>query len=88
MQQLIKEPTHNLRYSSSYIDLIFTSHESLVMELGVHPFLHLTCHHQIRYAKFSLKIHYPPPYKRETRNYQKVTLKYLIDRGSRNKRGI
>ena len=36
-QQLIKEPIHILEISSSYIDLIFTSHPSLFMELDVHP---------------------------------------------------
>ena len=60
LQQLIKEPIHILGNSSSCIDLIFTSHPSLVMEFGVHPSLHSNCHHQITYAKFNLKIHYPP----------------------------
>ena len=59
LQQLIKEPTHILGNSSSCIDLIFTSELSLVMESGVHPSLHSNCHHQITYAKFNLKIHYP-----------------------------
>ena len=46
LQQLIKEPTHILGNSSSCIDLIFTSHPTLVMESGVHPSLHSNCHHQ------------------------------------------
>ena len=70
LQQLIKEPTHILGNSSSCIDLIFTSQPSLVMESGVHPSLHSNCHHQITYAKFNLKIHYPPPYEREIWHYQ------------------
>ena len=72
LQQLIREPTHILGNSSSYIDLIFTSHLSLVMESGDHPSLHSNCHHQITYAKFNLKIHYPPPYEREIWHYQKA----------------
>ena len=72
LQQLIKEPTHILGNSSSCIDLIFTSLPSLVMESGVHPSLHSNCHHQITYAKFNLKIHYPPPYEREIWHYQKA----------------
>ena len=46
----------------SYIDPIFTSHINLVVESGAHPSLHPSCHHQIIFAKFNLKIHYPPPY--------------------------
>ena len=33
------------------------------MESGVHFSLHENCHHKITYAKFNLKIYYPPPYK-------------------------
>ena len=42
------------------------------MELGVYPSLHSNCHHQITYAKFNLKIHYPSPYQREIWYYQKA----------------
>ena len=35
------------------------------MESRVHSSIHPNCHHQITNAKFNLKIHYPPPYKRE-----------------------
>ena len=72
LQLLIKEPTHILGNSSSCIGLIFTSHPSLVMESGVHHSLHSNCHHQITYAKFNLKIHYPPLYEREIWHYQKA----------------
>ena len=62
LQQIIKEPARILAESSSCIDLIFTSHENLVMESGAHSSLHPNCHHQITYAKFNLKIRHPPPY--------------------------
>ena len=42
------------------------------MESGVHSSLHENCHHQIIYAKFNLKIYYPPPYEREIWHYQKA----------------
>ena len=42
------------------------------MKSGVHPSLHSNCHHQISYANFDFKIHYPPPYKRGTWHYQKA----------------
>ena len=32
------------------------------MDSGVHVSLHSNCHHQILYAKFDLKVFYPPPY--------------------------
>ena len=41
------------------------------MESGVHSSLHKNCLHQIIYAKFNLKIYYPPPYEREIWHYQK-----------------
>ena len=72
LQQIIKEPTHIIGDSSSYIDLIFTTQPNLVMESGVHSSLHPNCHHHITFAKFSLKIHYPPPYEREVWHYQKA----------------
>ena len=40
------------------------------MGSGVHPSLHSNCHHQITYANFNLKIHYPPPYEQEIWHYQ------------------
>ena len=33
----------------------------MVIDSGVHASLHANCHHQIIYAKFDLKISYPPP---------------------------
>ena len=64
LSQIIKEPTHILDNSRSCIDLIFTSQPNMVIDSGVHASLHSNCHHQIIYAKFDLKIIYPPPYER------------------------
>ena len=74
LQQIIKELTHFIGDSSSCIDQIFTTQPNLVMESGVHSSLHANCHHHITFAKFSLKIHYPPPYEREVWYYQKVNV--------------
>ena len=48
----------------------------LVMEFHVHPSLLPNCHvnYQMTYAKFNLKIQYPPSYKREISNYQRVII--------------
>ena len=77
IQQLIKKPTRILSDSSSYIDLIFTFHPSLVIELRVNPLFYSNCHHQTTFAKFSLKIHYPPPYKREIWHYRKINTDHI-----------
>ena len=74
LQQIIKEPTHFIGDSSSCKDLIFTTQPNLVMESGVHSSLHANCHHHITFAKFTLKIHYPPPYEREVWHYQKANV--------------
>ena len=42
------------------------------MESGIHHLLHPNCYHRIIYAKFKLKVYYPPPYEREVWDYQNV----------------
>ena len=41
-------------------------------EVSCHSSLHPNCHHQLVFAKFDLKIFYPPPYKREIWHYNNV----------------
>ena len=77
LSQIIKEATHILESSSSCIDLIFTTLPNLVVESGVHPPLHLNCHHQIVFAKFHLQIYYPPPCPREIWHYKKVNTELI-----------
>ena len=69
--------THIIRDSSSCIDLKFTSQPNLVIESGMHSSLHLYYHHQITYAKFNLKVYYPPPYEREIWHYEKVNVDHM-----------
>ena len=52
----------------------FTSQPNLVMESGVHWWLHENYRHQITYAKFNLKIYYPPPCKRKIWHYQNANI--------------
>ena len=47
------------------------------MDSGVYPSLHPNCHHQIVYAKFNLKIHFPPPYEREIWHYGQGNTKLI-----------
>ena len=44
------------------------------MESGAQPSLHESCHHQLVYAKFNLKVWYSPPYEREIWHYQHVNI--------------
>ena len=39
--------------------------------------LHPNCHHQITYAKFNLKIYYPPPFEREIWHYEKANVDHI-----------
>ena len=70
LHQIINEPTHILPNSSSCIDLIFTSKPNMVIETGIHSSLHSSCHRQIVFSKFNLKICYPPPYSREVWHFK------------------
>ena len=72
VEQIINETTRIIGDSSSCIDLIFTAQPNLVMESGVYASLHSSCHHHITFAKFNLKIYYPPLYEREVWHYQKA----------------
>ena len=71
--QLINEPINiEPNKSPSCIDLIFASQPNLVIESGVHPSLYSMCHHQIIYAKISMKVYFPPPYIREVWHYNQA----------------
>ena len=47
------------------------------MESEVHASVHLNCHHQITYARFNVKIHYPPPYEREIWHYDQEIVDHI-----------
>ena len=54
------------------IKYLFTSQTNLIIESGVHSFLHPNCHHQVVFAKFNLSNLYPPPYDRTVWFYEKA----------------
>ena len=72
LHQLIQEPTHILNFSSSWIDLIFTSQPNFVLESGAYSSLHPTGHHQITFSKFNLFLLHPPPYERTVWFFEKA----------------
>ena len=41
----------------------------MVVNSGIFPSIHQSCHHQIVFAKVNLKIFYPPPYTRSIWDY-------------------
>ena len=83
LSQLINEATFVSNNTFSCIDLIFTSQTSLVVDSGVCSSLNVNCHHQIIFAKFNLKIHYPPPYMRKIWHYRQANVE-LIQRAIEN----
>ena len=72
LHQLTNKTTYLLQNSSLCSGLIFTSQPNVVVELGVHPPLHPNYHHKTIFAKFSLKIYYPPPYLRKVWYYKEA----------------
>ena len=83
LHQLTNKTTYLLQNSSLCIGLISTSQPNVVVELGVHPPLHPNCHHKTMFAKFSLKIYYPPPYLRKVWYYKEANAD-LIKRAVNN----
>ena len=77
LQQIIDEQTHIQGQSASCIEIIFSSQPNLVMSFGIHSSLHQNCHHQLIFAKFNLKIHYPPAYEREAWHFKKANMGHI-----------
>ena len=71
-QQVINEPTHIQKNSSSCTDLIFTDQPSISVNYGAHASLRPNCHHQIVHASFNLYITNPSPYQRLIWDYKKA----------------
>ena len=69
LKNLIAEPTHIHPTSSSFINLLFTNEPNMVVNSGVFPSIHQSCHHQIIFAKVNLKNCYPPPCTRRIWDY-------------------
>ena len=69
---LINEPKDILENSYLCIYQNFTSQPAFVFESGVHSSLDLFCHHQIAFAKFNLKIYYPPSFSREIWHFKEA----------------
>ena len=73
-RQIVSEPTHILKNSSSFIDLIFTGEPTLIIDTGTHPSLHPNCHHKIIHSKIDLKIVYARPYSRLVWDFKRANM--------------
>ena len=49
----------------------------MIIDSGVHHSLHSDCHRQITYAKFDLKVFYPPPYERTVWHFSGANSDYI-----------
>ena len=77
LKQLINEPTHIQGKSVSCFNLIFSFQPNLVVSSSSHSSLHQNCHHQVLIAKFSLKVHYPPPRECEVWHFKKANTDHI-----------
>ena len=48
-----------------------------MVESGVQSSLHQNCHHQIVFARFNLKVVFPPPYEREVWHFKKANIDHI-----------
>ena len=69
LHQLVNQPTHIIRDSSSCIDLVITDQPNLFLDCDIHPSLHAPCHHQINFCKVNISNPPPKPYKRRLWHY-------------------
>ena len=67
--QLIDQPTHITKESSSCIDLIFTSNPSVISASGVELSLSEKCHRNLISGKINFNVPLPPPYICEVCDY-------------------
>ena len=63
--QMIGQPTHIMNDKSPCIDLLFTTNNKLLCDVGVEHTIYNNCHHNITYESLNLNIPLPPPYHRE-----------------------
>ena len=63
--QKMKSSVNVTRSADSITDFVFTSLPNMVLHSGFHSSFYLNSHYQIAFAKFNLKLYYPPPLGRQ-----------------------
>ena len=64
------QPTHIINEKSSCIDLLFTTYNKFLCNVGVEQTIYNKCNHNIIYGLLNLNIPLPPPYYREVWDYK------------------
>ena len=75
--QLLDQPNHISKESSSCIDLIFISNPSIISALGVELSLYEKCHHNLIYGKINFTVPLPPPHILEVWNYKNAEVEKI-----------
>ena len=75
--QLVHQPTHITRKSSSCIDIIFTSNPSFTGASGVELSLYGKCYHNLIYGKINFNVSLPPPYIGEAWDYKNANVENI-----------
>ena len=72
LNQIINEPTHIKKNSSTCIDLLFTSQTNFIIESDVNFSLYPNCHHEIWFNNF-----FRPPYERNIWHYKQANAELI-----------
>ena len=75
--QIINQPTHVTKESSSCIDLVFATSPNLINNTGVDLSLFDKCYHSLIYGITDFKVPFPPPHLREVWDYKKHYSSYI-----------
>ena len=75
--QMINKPTHFIRESLSYIDLIFSSNTNFVKNCGSELSIYEKCHHNIIYGTLNFDIPLAPPSYRDIWEYKQGNIESI-----------
>ena len=59
------------------MDLIVTCNTNLVIDFGVDPTLHKTCHHNLMFGKIDFNVPLPSPFYRDVWEYKSVNVELI-----------
>ena len=71
--QIINQPIHMTKESSTCIDLIFTKSPNLISDTGVELSLFDKSHYSLLYGVIDFKVLLPPPYLKEVWDYKNTS---------------
>ena len=71
--QVINKPTHFIKETSFFIDLIFSSN----VNYGIEQSIYQKCHHNITYGTLDFSVPVPPLFYTEIWNYKNADIEYI-----------